>query len=173
MPRRRLFRVLALAPVVGAIVAVPAIAASSAPNKASINTLGGVKVKINQYIQDESRFSKDTVLIKSGGTLTISDKSGEPHTFSLVAKKDLPKTAGQVNNCKVCNTIGAEHQLDANGNPTVLSFNAGNPGYDTKGDSEVILPKKHVRVKVTAKKGTTLYFMCAIHPWMQGQIKVG
>ncbi len=90
-----------------------------------------------------------------------------------MAKKDLPKTAGQVNNCKVCNTIGAEHQLDANGNPTVLSFNAGNPGYDKRVTRRSSCPKKHVRVKVTAKKGTTLYFMCAIHPWMQGKIKVG
>ena len=26
--------------------------------------------------------------------------------------------------------------------------------------------------KVSAKKGTTLYYLCAIHPWMQGKIKV-
>ena len=25
---------------------------------------------------------------------------------------------------------------------------------------------------VTAKKGTTLYFMCAIHPWMQAKVQV-
>jgi hypothetical protein len=25
---------------------------------------------------------------------------------------------------------------------------------------------------VTAKAGTTLYFMCAVHPWMQGKVKV-
>jgi hypothetical protein len=28
-------------------------------------------------------------------------------------------------------------------------------------------------VKVTAKKGTKLYFLCAIHPWMQAKIIVG
>ena len=26
---------------------------------------------------------------------------------------------------------------------------------------------------MTAKKGTTLYFMCAIHPWMQAKVIVG
>jgi len=26
---------------------------------------------------------------------------------------------------------------------------------------------------VTAKPGTTLYFLCAVHPWMQGKIVVG
>jgi hypothetical protein len=25
---------------------------------------------------------------------------------------------------------------------------------------------------VTAASGTTIYFMCAIHPWMQGHIEV-
>jgi len=25
---------------------------------------------------------------------------------------------------------------------------------------------------VTAKPGTTLYFLCAVHPWMQGKIVV-
>jgi hypothetical protein len=26
---------------------------------------------------------------------------------------------------------------------------------------------------VTAKKGTTLHFICLIHPWMQAVVKVG
>jgi hypothetical protein len=33
-------------------------------------------------------------------------------------------------------------------------------------------PGGTVEQVVTAKAGTTLYFMCAIHPWMQGSIKV-
>ena len=99
-----------------------------------MDTLGGVKVKINQYIQDESRFSKDTVLIKSGGTLTIVGQERASRTRSRSWRRRISRRrAAQVNTCKVCNTIGAEHQLDANGNPTVLSFNAGNPGYDTGG----------------------------------------
>ena len=30
-----------------------------------------------------------------------------------------------------------------------------------------------IDLKVTAKKGTTLYFLCAIHPWMQAKVIVG
>ena len=36
----------------------------------------------------------------------------------------------------------------------------------------VINPKGKISFNVTAKKGTTLYYLCAIHPWMQGKIKV-
>jgi hypothetical protein len=30
-----------------------------------------------------------------------------------------------------------------------------------------------IDLKVTAKKGTTLHFMCLIHPWMQAKVVVG
>lgn len=173
MPRRRSFRLLALVPLVGALAAVPAIAATSAPNKATVDTLGGTKFKINQYAQDESRFSTAAVSIKSGGTLTIADKSGQAHTISLVTKRQLPKTTKQIEACKVCEAIGKAHQIDADGNPAVNSVNVGKAGFDKNGDSEVIAPHKKVTVKVSAKKGSTLYFICAIHPWMQGKITVG
>ncbi len=29
-----------------------------------------------------------------------------------------------------------------------------------------------IDLKVTAPKGTTLYFMCLIHPWMQAKLVV-
>jgi hypothetical protein len=35
-------------------------------------------------------------------------------------------------------------------------------------------PAKHrsISIKVTAPAGTTLHFICAVHPWMQGTLKV-
>ena len=55
---------------------------------------------------------------------------------------------------------------------------AGADGFDTggdkttPGDSIYLPPKGKVTFKVTAKKGTTLNFICAVHPWMVGTIKV-
>jgi plastocyanin len=173
MPRRRLFRAAALVVTVGGVAAVPAIAATSAPSKATLHTVGKPSFKINQYAQDGSHFDKSAVTIKSGGTLTVADKTGIPHTFTLVTKKQLPKSASQIlGDCKICDTIGAGHQLDANGNPTVLTVDPGNDGFNQSGDSQVIIPKKSVKLKITAKKGTTLYYMCLIHPWMQGKLTV-
>jgi imidazolonepropionase-like amidohydrolase len=49
------------------------------------------------------------------------------------------------------------------------------PGFDVEGDSVVLAPKgphKTEKVVVSAPPGTTLYYLCAIHPWMQGKIVV-
>jgi plastocyanin len=55
---------------------------------------------------------------------------------------------------------------------------AGAAGFDTggdkttAGDSVYLPPQGKVTFKVTAKKGTTLNFICAVHPWMVATIKV-
>jgi len=54
-------------------------------------------------------------------------------------------------------------------------LNKGQDGLDTVGDSIAIGPDpkhKKISVKVSAAPGTTLYFICAVHPWMQGKIVV-
>jgi hypothetical protein len=54
-------------------------------------------------------------------------------------------------------------------------LNKGKPGLDRVGDSVAIQepgPHKSITIKVTAPAGTTLYFLCAVHPWMQGKIEV-
>ena len=45
-------------------------------------------------------------------------------------------------------------------------------GFDTAGDSIWLPSKGKVTFKVTAKEGSTLAFVCAMHPWMLGEIKV-
>ena len=41
------------------------------------------------------------------------------------------------------------------------------------GDSAFIFPgTKTFKFKVTADKGSKLFYFCAIHPWMQGKITV-
>jgi hypothetical protein len=42
----------------------------------------------------------------------------------------------------------------------------------TPGDSLLILPGKGLTAPVTAPAGTTLWYMCTVHPWMQGSIVV-
>jgi hypothetical protein len=106
-----------------------------------------------------------------------------PHTFSLVTKGSLPKTAQQRKTCftpgKICMGIAHWYGLKGEENPKNPIVEAGKPGWDTmgtvtkKGDSYFFAKKgEAIDQKVTAKAGTTLYFMCAVHPWMQGSIKV-
>jgi hypothetical protein len=52
----------------------------------------------------------------------------------------------------------------------------GQKGFDTRGDSLFLAPAgphKRATVVVSAPAGTTLYYVCAVHPWMQGEIVVG
>jgi len=108
-----------------------------------------------------------------------------PHTFSLVTKGSLPKTAKQRKACftpgHICMAIAEWHKFNPKtekvGLQTVV---VGTEGWSTmgsvkkKGDSWFSgeKPKGSIEQKVTAKAGTTLYFICAVHPWMQGSIKV-
>jgi plastocyanin len=149
--------------------------AGAATAKNRITIVGGASIKPGESVTDNQHFTPQDLEVKSGATVKLVNKAKteDPHTISLVKKSDLPKTAKQAFNCATCNTILASHEVNEQtgdiGKPVV---DAGQPGYDTPGDSTVVTPKAKISFKVTAKKGTTLYYLCAIHPWMQGRIKV-
>jgi plastocyanin len=166
-----------------AVVAGVALASSQAPKStAVVKALAGEKVAINQYFQDDMRFSPGTITVKSGGTLTFEygDKEMEPHTLTIVSKSQLPKTPVQVEQCQAC-AIASAHLKNpkaepSDSNPIVhWTLNKGSAGLDAPGDSLAIFRQvshKSISAKVTAAPGTTLYFLCALHPWMQGKIVV-
>jgi hypothetical protein len=138
----------------------------------------------NRYIQDGLRWNKDVYKIKSGGTMTvINTAAGEgPHTFSVVKKKDLPKNAKEMEKCAICQKLGEAHGADPNSDaPPKFPFLENGVGQDTPpdvdrpGDSGVTgsgQKGEKISFKVTAKKGSELYFMCLIHPWMQAKVQV-
>ena len=141
--------------------------------------------KINRFVQTTLRWDKDAYTVKSGGTLHIVNLAAEegPHTFTVVAKKDLPKTAAQINRCKICEKLGKAHGADPNSDaPPKFPFLENGvgqntpPSVDRPGDSGITGQGKKgesIDLKVTATKGKVLYFMCLIHPWMQGKVTVG
>jgi hypothetical protein len=161
-----------------------ALAASSAPSKVTVSESQTFKFKPNRYIQDGLRWKKDVYTIKSGGTLhVVNNEAGEgPHTFTAVKESDLPKTAQQINTCAICGKLGKAHGADPNSDaPPKFQFLENGvgqdtaPSFDRAGDSGVTGSGKKgesIDMKVTAKAGTTLYFMCLIHPWMQGKLVV-
>ncbi len=173
---RRIPLMAVAAVAIAAAVVVPAGAKShtskAAPSKVTIVARSGTKYVINRYAQDTSRFTPGVITIKSGGTLTLKNRGGMPHTFSLVKASQLPKTTKQIDKCKVCNELAKAHQADPTSDapPKIMEVNVGADGYDQPGDSVFFI--KTQKLKITAKRGTTLHFICAIHPWMQGTIKV-
>jgi hypothetical protein len=126
--------------------------------------------------------------ITSGEELEVLNQTNPkqvgPHTFSLVTKGSIPKTAKARQICftpkHICMSIAKWHGVKGNGPVKVNPVEAGAEGWDTlgsltkTGDSWFTgnKPKASIVQKVTAAAGTTIYFMCAIHPWMHGSIKV-
>jgi plastocyanin len=166
--------------VMGAFAAVVAVAVTamalgaSARSSATLTATTGSRYVINKYAQNTSHFAPGTVTIKSGGTLTVKTQAGSPHTFSIVKKTQLPKTTKQIEQCKVCQTLAKAHGADPKSDapPAKPVVDVGATGIDRVGDSVFLAPGKRTKLKITAKKGRTLYFMCAIHPWMQGKLQV-
>src|SRR3954464_11398380 len=118
MKNRRLAAGAAVCLAVGVSASGVALAANTAavPKKATVKAVQTLKVVPNRYIQDGLRWNKDVYTIKKGGTLTlIGNKLQEgPHSLSIVKPSQLPKTAAQAFNCKVCNTLGKAHGADPN-----------------------------------------------------------
>jgi hypothetical protein len=147
-----------------------------------------VKFAVNRYFQDGMRFDPGTVTLESGCDLTFefaSPGQDDPHSLSIVSKSALPRTTAQMEHCKVCAQIGAKHVMHPGQPPGPKNpiahwiVNVGEPGLDAPGDSIGIFEArgsppghKRVTIPVSAPAGTTLYFMCGLHSWMQGKIVV-
>ncbi|MFN8163602.1 MAG: hypothetical protein U0R26_07185 [Solirubrobacterales bacterium] len=107
-----------------------------------------------------------------------------PHTFSLVTKGSVPKTKAARQKCftpnHICFAIAKWHGVKGEGPPSINPAEAGPEGWSTmgnlhkKGDSWFTgeKPKASIVQQVSATAGQTIYFMCAIHPWMHGRIQV-
>jgi plastocyanin len=164
-----------------ALVIAPAIAATahSAAKKNQIVIRDGTSYKPGFWVRDNMRFTPFKQTVRKGSTVTLVNKgpAQEPHSISFVKKSQLPKTTRAINRCSIpkgiCLKIAIAHQVDLQsgsvGKPVV---DVNKRGVDGPGDSLFIAPGKGVKFQVTAKKGTTLYYLCAVHPWMQGSIKV-
>jgi len=150
-----------------------------------VKARGGETYRINQYAQEHLRFVPGTITVDSGSTLTFSfgDKEDEDHTLTILPKAELPRTAAQINQCEPCK-IARGHLKNPNDLADALTaktpfvhwtLDKGRPGLDTAGDSLAIESGGAHRTNsaiVSAAPGTVLYFVCVVHPWMQGKIIV-
>ena len=170
-----------------AAVAVAGAAASSGKHSA-VTTVRAVSkpptVVINKYIQDNLRWDKNVYKVPSGGTVHVVNVANDegPHTFTVLARKDEPRTLAALFQCKICEKLGKAHGADPNSNAPpkfpYLENGVGQktpPLVDRPGDSGVTGKGKKgesIDLKVTAPAGTKLHFICLIHPWMQAEVDV-
>jgi hypothetical protein len=176
--------------VLAAALAVMAVSAGSAaaaePPPLPEPTGNTVTIAVEEVAGKLVFVGPDTVV--EGDELEVVDKTNPqkvgPVTFSLVRRGYLPKTRHAQAICfspgRICWAIAEWQGVHGEGIPTINPAEAGSPGWDTMGtktlpgDSWYSGSERGARFaqQVTAKAGTRLWFMDAIHPWLRGTIKV-
>jgi hypothetical protein len=179
---------LVVAAAVVAVLCIAATAATAASYPESGSSAEEASVP-TVYIRESGRklFFEAPKTVVLGEQLrvlnTTNPKKIGPHTFSLVTKGSIPKTAKQRQLCftphHICKAIASWHGVKGNGPVKENPAEAGADGWDTlgsltkEGDSWFTgeKPGASITQQVTAEPGR-IYFMCAIHPWMHGTINV-
>ena len=171
---------------VAASVALPSLAAGSGGD-AQASTANTVLIKGSKT--EPLHFVVPKTIV-DGESLTIVNKTQPkkvgPHTVSLVEESLRPETKSERKNCfpkGICGAIAEWHGVKGKGPVTKNPAKAGKPGWSTEGnlskngDSWFTGEKPGSsftqKVNVDTSHGpTTIHFMCAIHPWMHGEIEV-
>jgi hypothetical protein len=154
----------------------------------TIKVVGGGIFIPNGLVAETFHFLPGDITVVSGSTLTLVKAEGSPegHTLTLVDKSQLPKNIAQVFSCGQSKTDPCKAALHAhfppNASPVVEVDTDSIPGLSAPGDSLLLCPKPNLQQRtcgkgsvswiVSAPAGSTLYFFCAIHAWMQGAIHV-
>lgn len=162
----------ALAVLGSAVLAAPAAAQSGN----TIVVKGGTVMRPGKAIIDNMRFTPLRKTVRSGSTVTIRNRTGQPHTLSIVKASDLPDNARQMEQFYESPLMGEfmqAHEVDPNNEeapPGKLLVDVGETGFDQNGDS-VFFAGRTQKIDVTAAAGSKLSYICLLHPWMQGQLR--
>ena len=160
-----------LLPFIAAVVALALIANGAVAAPSAVRTTGHERVVPNAMVQATLRFTPGKVGLSSGDEVTFTDDDAQaaPHTATIV--EEFPgATLEEIFGCgaptEPCGLALAAHAVSG---PVV---DVGEPGFNEPGDSLFFGQGGTISAEVTAPAGTKLKYLCAIHPWMQGQITV-
>jgi plastocyanin len=165
---RRILALVSLVALLGLLMA----GVSSAASTRTVRVIGEEQFVANAKVMATLRFNPGPITVDTGSTVRWVNETDDPHTISVVDEADLPTTIDEVFMCAVCNTIFGLHFPNGPNNPPIAVVNAGSAGFDTVGDSLWQNPGEAVSATISAEPGSTLHYLCAIHPWMQGSISV-
>jgi plastocyanin len=158
-----------------AIVVLTLAGSASAGPARTVRITGDEQFVPNVKIMATLRFTPGPLSVASGDTVTWTNGNDEPHTMTVLDAADIPTNVGEVFGCSApggpCEPALTGHLTDP---PTfVLGGGAdGAAGLDGVGDSLLVFPDGSISAQVTAPAGTTLHYLCVIHPWMIGSINV-
>jgi hypothetical protein len=139
-------------------------------------------VTIEMHSKGKRSFFRGPKRISQGEPLTVRNVSNPhrvgPHTFTLVRRKNIPRTRRQIRLCAICSRIARAHRYNPKtGNvarPTVEAGRSGwNRAFGRAGDSWYVERRgKSQTRRVTAPVGRRLTYFCGVHPRMTGSIRV-
>jgi len=162
---------ISLVAVVAALALATNVVLAAADHE--VRTTGDERVVPNAMVQATLRFTPGMIKVESGDpvTWTHDDAATAPHTVTIVEEFPEP-TLDAIFGCgapgEPCAEALAAH-FAGGFNPVV---EAGGPGLDAPGDSLFFFDDQSITATVSAPSGATLLYLCAIHPWMQGEIVV-
>jgi hypothetical protein len=186
LKRAHALRLTVAAAALGALTVVGGGTAATAKQEAKAS--GAVVVTAQK--QGKDIFFDAPKTVEKGQVLKFKSKTDPqkigPHTFSLVTKKSFPQTNQEIKDCgkklaAICGAVAIEwHEIDLDTGQTGEKVSeAGKNGWDTEGNTKrrgdsVFVGKENgsFKQKVSAPEGKTLHFICVVHPFMQGKIKV-
>jgi plastocyanin len=167
-----------IAALVPALVAGPALAQATK----TVQVRGGDTLNPGQFIKNNFHFQPKNISVTSGSVVRWVDNdedADDPHTVTIADQADLPQTIEQGDAWfepgGLCIETLEAHDPGLDELPPFnFVVNAGGPGLDARGDSLLFGGPfaQSVEAQVTAPAGSTLYYLCVIHPWMQGRINV-
>jgi plastocyanin len=159
-----------------------ALAALAAPGSRTVTTRGDEVLKVNVGVNSTLRFSPGPLNAGVGDSITwvAGDKIGAPHTVTLTRNPEaLVETFLEMIGIEPCPACDAAIGGALGGHfpdmlPPVLELGLGD-GFGADGDSFLFgngFPASKTVVLEDVTAGETVYYFCAIHPWMQGSIDI-
>jgi plastocyanin len=136
--------------------------------------LGNFTTRINRNIRLTFRYAPGRIEVNRGQRVTFLDagKIQEPHTITVAERSKLPDNIDEVFGCRGRDSACGPARGHFATQPPTRRLNEGRAGLNKVGDSLLIPTQGSIRARVTATAGSTLHYLCVIHPWMQGHIKV-
>jgi len=171
--RARTRAVVAVALAVGAaaLSAPPAAAEQAA---ARISIFEGIEFEPGGPLVFDWGYAPGNARVPSGSTVRWTNPAHniDPHTVTVVRRSQVPQTVEEIFSCfeGLCGQVAGKH-FPADADPVRL-VNTGRTGLNRTGDSRLLFPGQTVFATVTAPPGTTLHYICALHPWMQAKLTV-
>ena len=176
----------------GSLVAVVALGAVGSGSFASADP-GPAKAEdtaVIKMLQDgKELYFEGPEAVAPGADLKVKNLTDPrkigPHTFSLVKRSEFPRTAEEIKACAkefkaICGEIVKWHKVDFDtGEIGRNPVEVAKKGWDIQGSSKHAGDSwasekegQSFKQVVSAPEGKTLHFICAVHPEMQGKIRV-